>query len=568
MGEVEQDGIELRNGISRRSFLKLGAAATVAAAGTGLAGCAVGRAEQPRAAEESAPKRTWETPPAAIENIAKTEDYDVVVVGGGMAGCAAACSAAEGGARVVLLEKTEKLQFRGIDYGALASDIQKSIGIDLSGQKNDIIKEAQRWSGGRGNERVIRVWADNADETLNWAAKMHTTHGVTVAPMPREMQEIPDAEYMHYATDAFQIVPTPDILERGSKSNYEPPFAIAWADSYSAYAKELGVTIVYSSKAEQLTTDDSGVVTGVIAMNADETYTRYTAKGVILCTGGYGNDAEMMDAFIPTHGEEMVGRITPSHNTGDGIRMGAWVGGAIDPVPHCPMYFDEGLEGKENYRSVPLTRQPWLYLNDHGERFENEDLPYAYVCRGMFNQPRNRQWNIWDSKWETEGPRMGMVSCKDFRGELHNPDAISELIKEGVILTGNTIDELLGKMKGIDAETAKASIARYNDLCAAGVDEDFGKRKQCLNSITQPPFYAVHMGAQLLVTLGGLQIDHHLNVIDENGDPIKGLWAAGNCSGSFFFNDYPIVLEGISHGRAITFGRVAGKAAAAAATSA
>lgn len=100
-----------------------------------------------------------------------------------------------------------------------------------------------------------------------------------------------------------------------------------------------------------------------------------------MATGGYGNDEEMMDAFIPGHAEDVHNISTPPHNTGDGIRMGAWVGGAIDEAPHCPMYFDEGVEGLEHMPSIPLTRQPWLYLNDLGERFCNEDMPYAFVCR-------------------------------------------------------------------------------------------------------------------------------------------------------------------------------------------
>jgi len=555
-----------REGISRRSFLTLGAVATAAVAGAGLTGCGSGSGEAEAEGAGTAAGYTWETAPAAITAIAKTEEYDVIVVGGGMAGCSAMCSAAEAGAKVVLLEKTEKLNFRGIDYAALASEIQKSVGIDLSARKDEMVMEIQRWGAHRADERVVRVWANNCDEAINWAANMHVTHGGTVAPMPREMQEIPDAPYYHYPCDAFQIVPNPDVLARGTELNYEPPFAIAWADAFSVYAAELGATIVMSAKAEQLVTDESGAVTGVIAMNtADETYTQYNAKSVIMCTGGYGNDTEMMDAFIPTHVTELKGKITPAHNTGDGIRMGAWAGAAIDPAPHCPMWFDQALEGMENYKSVPLTRQPWLYLNDFGQRFENEDLPYGYVCRGFFRQPQQMQWNIWDGKWEVDAPKMGMIVCKDLRGALHSPEEVQKFIEDGTILSGNTIDELLGKMTGIDVEAAKESIARYNEICASGVDTDFGKRAQCLSSITEPPFYAVHMGAALLVTLGGLQINEDLNVVNAEGVAIPGLWAAGNCSGSFFFNDYPITLAGVSHSRALTFGRVAGKAAAGAA---
>lgn len=118
---------------------------------------------------------------------------------------------------------------------------------------------------------------------------------------------------------------------------------------------------------------------------------------------------------------------------------------------------------------------------------------------------------------------MGMVVCKDFRSPLHNPEEIQQFIEEGTILSADTIDGLLAKMEGIDAETAKASIERYNELCAAGVDEDFGKRRQCLSSLTEPPFYGVHAGTTLLVTMGGLKINENQQVIDADAHPIEGL---------------------------------------------
>ena len=382
----------------------VGAASAAAFAGMGLAGCAPKQAERVPSTDGGA--WSWETAPEAIADIASVEEADVVVIGAGMAGMSAACSAAEKGAKVVLLEKTGAAQFRGIDYGAIGGSLQLEAGIDLRDRKEDVLQEVLRWGDHRGDYRVVKAWVDNSAEALDWAS------------------------------------------------------------------------------------------------------------------------------------------------------------GAIDPAPHCPMYFDEGVEGLEHMPSIPLTRQPWLYLNDMGERFCNEDMPYAYVCRAHNAQPRHMKWVVWDSKWEVEGPAMGMVVCKDFRSPLHNPEQIQQFIDEGKILSANTIDELLAKMDGLNVERAKETIAHYNELCEAGDDTDFGKRKQCLNTISEPPFYGVHAGTTLLVTMGGLQINDSQQVIDGSGMPIEGLWAAGNCSGSFFFGDYPITISGASHGRACTGGRRAGQFAA------
>jgi fumarate reductase flavoprotein subunit len=548
--------------ISRRSFLKSGALIAATAAGASLIGCGNTPTVSTNASESTGNStHTWEKTPDPLTP-GSTVTTDVVVVGGGMAGCAAAAAAAEAGAQVVLIEKGAHFSFRGIDYAATHSDYQLVAGIDLSGNYGELVKEHQRWNGGRGDERVFQVWFENSTEAANWAAGMLTKEGLTIAPMPRDQQEIPNAQYFHYAVDAFQIVPSDDLLARGA-NEYEPPFAIGWTESYVKYFDEVAVDVRLQTTAEQLITDSSGVVTGVITTGDDGTF-EYDAKGgVILCTGGYGNNDEMMDYFIPEHETEMTGLKTPSSNDGSGILMGAWAGGSIDPVPHCPMYFDEAVIGDVSHASVPVTRQPWLYLNDKGERFENEDLPYGYVCRGMIQQPRHTHWAFWDADWQKDGARMGMVSCKDFRGPLNDPKTVQEFIDKGIILSGNTIEELLAKLDGIDVDVAKASIERYNTMCATGVDTDFSKRSECLNAIDNPPFYAVRNGVQLLVTLGGLRIDSKLNVLDESDEPIEGLYAAGNCSGSFFFNDYPIVLAGLSHGRALTFGRVAGKTAAA-----
>ncbi|MEA5020041.1 MAG: FAD-dependent oxidoreductase [Gordonibacter sp.] len=545
--------------LSRRGFLGLGAISMVAAASASLVGCAPKQSSL-TAEGQAAKVSTWETMPDPI-SVDSSWSIDVVVIGAGMAGFSAACSAAEKGAKVVMLEKTGMANFRGIDYGAIGGSIQKSVGIDLTARKQDILQEILRWGDHRGDYRVVKAWVDNSGEALDWAAEMLTSHGITIAPMPENMQVIPNAWYEHFATDAFQIVPDEQLMGQGSEAGYEPPFAIGWAKAFTAYAQELGVEILFNAPAEQLICAKDGSVTGVI-YKKDGQHIQIDAKGVVLATGGYGADTEMLNAFVPNHAEDVHNITTPAHNTGDGIRMGAWAGASIDPAPHCPMYFDEGVEGLEHMPSIPLTRQPWLYLNDRGERFCNEDMPYAYVCRAHNAQPRHMKWVIWDAKWEIDGPAMGMVVCKDFRSPLHNPEEIAQFIAEGTILSSDTIEGLLAKMEGLDADAAKASITHYNELCSAGVDTDFGKRAQCLSSITQPPFYSVRAGTTLLVTMGGLEINENQQVLNSDKEPIKGLWAAGNCSGSFFFGDYPITVSGVSHGRACTGGRRAGQFAA------
>jgi fumarate reductase flavoprotein subunit len=141
---------------------------------------------------------------------------------------------------------------------------------------------------------------------------------------------------------------------------------------------------------------------------------------------------------------------------------------------------------------------------------------------------------------------------------LWNEKSYDEWKKNGVIIEANTLENLAGKMK-VPKETFLATVKRYNEWVKKGVDEDFGKDPEKLTAIVQPPFGAAKTGTGLLVTLDGLRINTDLQVLDTDGQPIAGLYAAGNASGDFFANDYPITCIGSSHGRAITFGWLAGE---------
>lgn len=203
-----------------------------------------------------------------------------------------------------------------------------------------------------------------------------------------------------------------------------------------------------------------------------------------------------------------------------------------------------------------------LGVNLFGERFANEDLPYGYISNAMLQQPGHMKWVIWDAKWPEEAPKFGMTACKAMRPPLHNPEEIEELIEKEIIKSANTLDELAQKMD-VPAETFKATVARYNELAKQGEDQDFGKRPDCLTTIEKAPFYAAKLAVTLLVTLGGLKVNDKLQVLDTNDEVIPGLYAAGNTSGCFFSHDYPNVMPGLSHGRCITLGWVAGRNAVA-----
>ena len=236
-------------------------------------------------------------------------------------------------------------------------------------------------------------------------------------------------------------------------------------------AEDHGVDIRWNTPAVQLIREARGRVMGVIAQNSAGDYIQFNArKGVILCTGDYGHNPEMVKKYIPkraTHFTDIfygfypdfsmdpdllkkyigAGALpipdhlkAPHKNTGDGHQMGLWVGAAIDEPPHCPMLFDHGVVESPTPIFVPLTRQPFLNVNLNGERFKNEELPYGYICNADLTQPGHVKWVVWDAKWEEDTRRMGQIGCKALVPPLHRPAIVQVLIDKGIIKSANTLE--------------------------------------------------------------------------------------------------------------------------------
>lgn len=549
-----------KKGFTRRDFIKGTAvgAAGVASAGI-LAGCGIGGSnEKTETTMSESGKPSFLNPPDPIpeSEIKKTVTADVVVVGAGMAGLCAAISAAEEGAKVILLEKTERANFRGYDYGAIDAKTQKAIGNRVD--KLKAVQTIMRFGSYKGDQKVVSLWADHSGEVADWIIAKAEALGCKVDPVPIAETTTPGALFEPFGTLSFRINPTPEALAFSPKGTM--PYTAGTIYVLVKSAQNAGVDMRFKMPAAQLVREGKGRVTGVIAGEKGN-YTKFIAKkGVILCTGDYGGDPEMLKYYIPSSETVKVNMYEMFHgkiNTGDGHKMGLWIGAAMDEAPHAPMYFDFAVEGAPILADA-LMRQPWLGVNARGERYGNEELPYSYVCNAMRQQPGHFKWAVWDSKWPEEAPKFNLIACKDMRTIFHNPENVKTYVEKGYIKSANTLEELARKMK-VPVDTFLKTVERYNELARAGKDLDFGKRATCMTTIEKPLFYAAPLAAALLVTLGGLQINDTLQVLDTDKNPIPGLYAAGNVSGCYYSNDYPNILPGNSHGRAFTFGYLAGK---------
>ncbi|MCI9261604.1 FAD-binding protein [uncultured Adlercreutzia sp.] len=577
-----------RESMSRRSFLGLGALAAAGVGAAGLAGCAPAASGNSEAAlSETGTEGTaaasgqpaFMTAPAVPTDVADTKDCDVLVLGLGLSGICAARAASEAGVKVIGVEKQEQLGVIGMagDFGIYGSKIQKDLGMELA-SKGEVVNQLMKDMTFRPNARLLGYWYDHSGEDFDWLVEGADYEVVPTSATPASGEK----EYV-VRPKCFPV------LEGYDRSTELFPFfngtvttepSVGWCmESSQALAEGNGAEFLFGTFAEQLIKDDSGRVTGAYVRDKSGTYTQINAKnGVILCCGDISGNPEMLNYYVP-----WVENIAPFYpnidvegnvaNTGDGHRMGMWAGGHMELGPLAPM---------THHMGAALGVDAFLQLNVNGERFMNEDIPGQNIQDQLSRQPEARSWQIIDAKWpeqlacqgtghgyvnyyipDAEADKWAAVVGDDFSASFSGYTT-DKMFLDAITHQADTIEELAEKM-GVPVETMVASVERYNELAKKGVDEDFGKRADRMFPLENPPYYACEFGdAGMLVCMGGLDCDLDLHVLNDEMQPIPGLYVAGNNMGGRYLVEYPVTEAGISLATALVFGRLAGMNAAAA----
>ena len=335
---------------------------------------------------------------------------------------------------------------------------------------------------------------------------------------------------------------------------------------------------LFSAPVVKLLREKDGRVQGAVAQVGQDRYIKALArKGVVLSTGDYMSNAEMLRRFCPGMADTpqlWLGRDknhSPS-NTGDGHRMGMWIGAKLQDSPHAPCAHHMG--------SV-FGASGFVLLNTRGLRFVNEDAPGQQIGSQIENLPDKTAWQFVDSNWPEQvrrvHPNHGSVCFFVTDEELEDgtlysklstidnyisPALVEKAVASGKLLRADTLEELVEKT-GLPMEQTLVSLERYNSMCAEGNDRDYGKRAMRLFPVEKGPFYAAKfVPATMIAVMGGLESDEEARCYDEEGKAIPGLYVAGNVQGNRFSVDYPLTVPGPSHSIALTFGRIAGRNAA------
>lgn len=550
--------------LSRRGFLT-GAAATGALAALGaMAGCSPAKetAEAPAAGAADASlaatgEKQWSwsvaPDPIADDEIVETVESDIVVVGAGISGVAAAARATELGATVTVLEKANIPSSRGGHFAAYMTQAMRDAGIEQD-PKSAIAADWMSLCGNRVNHDLVRLFLERSGEVLDWV----------VEQSGGEMQLIPmGARYLGNPYEHLGTHLAVGEWEDNTDGLTAPVYVLYHA------SMDRGADYRFECAAEQLVKEGDRV-TAVIAKDADGYKKFVGTKAVILATGDISGDPEMLEAY----GDELAVKpatnmYTPvGMNTGDGQKMGMWVGGRMQEGAAPTMI---------HLIAYTQFAGPFLHVNAEGKRFMNEDSWIQAKSINILDQPGDAQyaWSIFDANWKRDikdsyqyGGGQFWDTLARVYGEESDPDtciipavSVSSVVQAAVDggtdgFTCDTIEELAAAM-GVDASVLKAEIDEYNAACAAGEDTRFYKRSELLYPIEQGPFTAVRFGPAMLCAPSGLVVDGDLRVLDENDAPIEGLYAVGNASGGRYAVDYPVFINGNSHGSALTWGYVA-----------
>ena len=517
-----------------------------------------------------------EAPEIADGDITETLDTEVLVVGCGTGGWIAAMTAAEEGAKVLVVETRENPTAIREDIGAINSKIQQmeiEQNPELYIDKIEALQEIVRYASGYVDSDLIKVWTENSGELVDWLTGVLEDTGEWQMVLENSIGNTSDPG----RDRAFATGHSPHLINPGEEGTGD-----ALNRTFRAHCDETGnVDWLMLTKMIRLETDSQGAVTGIIAQNnEDEHYIRINAsKGVIMTSGGYAANTKMMLALQP-HTMKMKVTFSGRGSTcdGSGIKAMLWEGGQLDPC-HASMMFNrccvspEETAGYEtNGKYFWFGEQPFLKVNLEGKRFCNESGPYEFMLHSMYMQPNHTYCDIFDANNKKYAEQFEEVGCCRLfpvpNGAPSNRayDAVWEnneqLIEDGYLIKADTLEELAEGLN-IPVDNFVASVERYNELCAKGVDEDYGKEQHRMTPVDTAPFYGIRTAAWQLTTLDGCRINTDMQVLREDGTAIENLYAAGDCSGGFFANNYPNLFTGLACGRTMTFARRAAKIVAA-----
>ena len=503
--------------------------------------------------------------------ITETVDTDILIVGAGNGGMFAAAYAAANGLNFRVIEQNANVQDTRHWYGAIDSAAAKEAG-EKPADRAKLLSEISRYASGKCDQRVVKTWINESAAMHDFMRSILEDKYGWVCDFTSGSEAAWPAENAEHNTDYLYPVQEHNYMASESASG------LPRNELLLQYIQELGYDVDFKTSLAKLEKNSEGRITGIIAQSTeDDHFIRYNAnKGVLLACGGFPGNPYMMEQLDPLGTSVTTACSYSPADKGYGIRAAVWAGANLDKEA-APMLFDRGVVapgvdggyvdsdtafgGKVfpgKIRQYNPGTQPFLKVNRNGERFANESCPYNDIVYAAAHQPGRVYAQICDANILEDAKRFHTIGCSAQTrngGEKYIQGKMDEAIEAGALFKCDTLDELADKMgfTGAAKDTFLATVERYNELYDKQNDEDFGKPAYRLSAIRTAPFYGCWLGASLLTTEQGIAINEKGQALDNNNQPMEGLYITGDMSGSFFANNYPCLMAGVAMGRTLTF---------------
>ena len=442
----------------------------------------------------------------------KTVETDIVIIGAGGAGMAAAIMAHQAGMNFVILEKMPYVGGNTTKatggMNAAETHYQKEQGIEDS--KALFAADTMKGGHAKNDPLLVATLANSSAEAIDWLDSIG-------ADLPKiSFSGGASVNRIHAPADGSGV------------GNY-------LVDRFSAKLAELGVDVMLNTKATELLADAEGKICGVKAEGPDALYT-FSCKAVILASGGFGANEDMYTQYRP----DLKGTVTTNAPgaTGDGIVMAQALGADLVDIGEIQLH-----PTVEQTTSMLITESVRgdgaILVNQAGVRFTNELLTRDAVSAAELAQ---------------EGQYAYILFDQNLRDHLK---AIEKYVKADLTKQADTIEGLAEQL-GIDPAVLAKTLADWNEVVKNQRDPEFGRTTGMNADLTTPPYYAIKIAPGIHHTMGGVKIDVAAQVINTEGKPIPGLFAAGEVTGGVHGGNR---LGGNAVADIVIFGRIAAQSA-------
>lgn len=451
-------------------------------------------------------------------------DTEVAIIGGGGAGLAAAVSAHQNGAKVLLVEKMPNVGgntiISGSAFNAVDPKRQSAQGIEDSVEKHF----QQTYEGGdkQGDPELVRVLVENAYPTIEWLESLG----------------------MKFTDKVFTVLGA--LWPRSHKP--VEPLGTGYVNTFMNYINEHkdDITVLTEVEAKELLVNADGAVTGFLAEGKNGKITVNAKNGVIVATGGFGANVEMRDQYN-TIWPKLTNIKTTNHRgaTGDGIIMAEKVNASIVQMENIQLLpMGDPVTGSLS-GNIEQGVENRIFVNAEGNRFVDEGARRDVMTKALMEQTDSMMWVIVDQHSYPTGDTVNNFN-----------ETIDSLVKEGRAYKADTLEDL-AKQIGVEPENLVKAVEAFN-ASVDGAEDEFG-RTLFMDKLDTAPFYAGKRVPTVHHTMGGIKITPETRVVDQNGEIIKGLFAAGEVTGGIHGSNR---LGGNALADVHTFGRIAGATAA------